>query len=460
MKKALKMKKYLPLFVTSALILLVCVQCNNNPILTIDGGRITGLETETPGVYVYKGIPYAAPPVGELRWKEPQPVIPWDGIKVADTFGPAAIQNDQVPGSFYQKEFFFDGDPVRSEDCLYLNIWTPAPGQPDKKLPVAMWIHGGAYMQGFGHEPEFDGEEWAKRNVILVTINYRLGMPGFLAHPLLTEESPNHTSGNYGILDQVAALKWIKNNILQFGGDPDNLTIFGQSAGAGSVKTLVSSPLTTDVVQKAIIQSSGGLSGLGFDNPLDSAEKTGKEITDLAKLSTLKEMRAYPADSLLKLLSKYMEIKKRWFMLSPNVDGYVTNNSFSNLAKAGKLPDIPFMIGQTGNDMGNMALSIADFCLLLEEQGHQPAYSYSFIRPLPGDSAGAFHSSELWYIFGTLDRCWRPLTEEDHVLSQKMIDYWTNFAKYDDPKGTTYTDWKPYTKDSRYIEILDIEKNP
>ena len=311
-------------------------------------------------------------------------------------------------------------------------------------------------MQGFGHEPEFDGEEWAKRNVILVTINYRLGMLGFLAHPLLTEESPNHTSGNYGILDQIAALKWIKNNIEQFGGDPDNITIFGQSAGAGSVMNLVSSSLTTGLIQKAIIQSGGGLRGIGSSNTLKDAEQTGKEIMDLAGISTLGEMRSLPADSLLKLMSKYMELKKRWIMLSPNVDSYVSDDSFSNIAKSGKLPDIPFMIGHTANDMANIAPSIADFCLLLEEQGHKPAYSYNFIRSLPGDSAGAFHSSELWYIFGTLDRCWRPLTEEDHVLSQKMIDYWTNFVAYGDPKGTTYTDWIPYTKDSKYVEILDV----
>ena len=452
------MKKYAILFVICVFTTMFGFQCDNNPVLTIEGGKITGVETETPGVIVYKGIPYAAPPVGELRWKEPQPVIPWDGIKVTDNFGPAAIQNDQVPGSFYQKEFFFDGDPVRSEDCLYLNIWTPAPGQTNKKLPVAMWIHGGAYMQGFGHEPEFDGEQWAKRNVILVTINYRLGMLGFLAHPLLTEESPNHTSGNYGILDQIAALKWIKNNIEQFGGDPGNVTIFGQSAGAGSVMNLVSSPLTTMLIHKAIIQSGGGLRGNGSPNTLKDAEQTGKEIIDLAGLSTLQEIRSYPADSLLKLLSKYGEIKKRWIMLHPNVDGYVNHDSFISFVKAGRLPDIPFMIGQTENDNGNMAASIADFCILLEEQGHKSAYSYKFIRPLPGDTAGAFHSSELWYVFGTLNRCWRPFIEADYALSKKIVEYWTNFVTYGDPNGKTYTVWKPYTKDSKYIQILDIEK--
>ena len=235
------MLKELNLLLSAVLLL----SCNNpNPVLTIEGGQIQGIQTQTEGVVVYKGIPYAAPPAGSLRWREPQPVLSWEGVLTADKFGAAAIQNDQTPGSFYHKEFFAAGDPERSEDCLFLNIWTPAAGKPEKKLPVAMWIHGGEYAQGFSHEIEFDGEEWAKRGVILVTINYRLGIYGFLAHPLLSAESPHHVSGNYGIFDQLAAIRWIKKNISRFGGDPDNLTVFGQSAGAGSVQALVASPLS------------------------------------------------------------------------------------------------------------------------------------------------------------------------------------------------------------------------
>ena len=218
-----------------------------NPVLEIEGGKIQGVESTVDGVYIYKGIPFAAPPVGDLRWKEPQPVIPWEGVKVADTFGPGSVQVNHDSSNPWTSEFYWE-DPEFSEDCLYLNVWTPAPGKPGKKLPVAMWIHGGAYTGGWGYEPEFDGKVWAERGVVLVTINYRLGVFGFLVHPFLTAESPHHVSGNYGLLDQIAALKWVHANIAAFGGDPDNITILGQSAGAGSVKALVSSPLTGDLI--------------------------------------------------------------------------------------------------------------------------------------------------------------------------------------------------------------------
>jgi Carboxylesterase type B len=213
-----------------------------NPVLEIEGGKIQGVESSVKGIYIYKGIPFAAPPVGDLRWKEPQPVIPWEGVKMADTFGPGSVQVNHDSSNPWTSEFYWE-DPEFSEDCLYLNVWTPAPGKPEKKLPVAMWIHGGAYTGGWGYEPEFDGKVWAEKGVVLVTINYRLGVFGFLVHPFLTEESPNHVSGNYGLLDQIAALKWVHANIAAFGGDPDDITILGQSAGAGSVKALVSSPL-------------------------------------------------------------------------------------------------------------------------------------------------------------------------------------------------------------------------
>ena len=187
-----------------------------NPVLEIEGGKIQGVESSAKGVYVYKGIPFAAPPVGDLRWKEPQPVVPWEGVKVADTFGPGAMQAKHDSSNPWTSEFYWE-DPEFSEDCLYLNVWTPAPGKPGKKLPVAMWIHGGAYTGGWGYEPEFDGKVWAEKGVVLVTINYRLGVFGFLVHPFLTAESPHQVSGNYGLLDQVAALKWIHANIAAFG---------------------------------------------------------------------------------------------------------------------------------------------------------------------------------------------------------------------------------------------------
>jgi para-nitrobenzyl esterase len=433
------------------------LSCNNpNPVLTIEGGQIQGIHTQTEGVVVYKGIPYAAPPAGSLRWREPQPVLSWEGVLTADKFGAAAIQNDQTPGSFYHKEFFAAGDPERSEDCLFLNIWTPAAGKPEKKVPVAMWIHGGGYAQGFSHEIEFDGEEWAKRGVILVTINYRLGIYGFLAHPLLSAESPHHVSGNYGIFDQLAAIRWIKKNISLFGGDPDNLTVFGQSAGAGSVQALVASPLANGLIQKAIIQSGGGLRGLGLGGTLENAEENGKTFFDAAGLTTLEQMRAATVED-IRSLQKEAAAERRGVRTSPVVDGYLSPGTFSDIVTAGQLPQIPYMIGYTADDMGNMRESIADFSLKLHELGRNGAYCYLFARRAPGDDAGAFHSSELWYIFGTLDRAWRPYTEADHVLSQKMIDYWTNFAKKGDPNGVGLPEWKTYTSQNSEFLTLNIE---
>lgn len=444
---------------------------DTNPVLTIEGGKIIGVETCTPGVNVYRGIPYAAPPVGDLRWKEAQPVIPWVGIKCADEFGAAAMQVDRTPGEFYQIEFFPDGDPVRSEDCLYLNVWTSAAGKTDTKLPVAMWIHGGGMMQGFGHEMEFDGEALAKRGVILVTINYRLGLSGFFVHPLLTKESKNHSSGNYGILDQLAALKWINKNIRQFGGDPNNVMIFGQSGGGRSVQTLVASPLTKDLVHKAVIHSSlysfpgvgSGTSGGNQQPLLADLEKLGKDVLDYGNIKTLEEMRAISLDELQDLITRYSKEKNKSVSFIFNIDNYLTIGNFPDLAAAGKILNIPYMIGYCGDDIkiadgtGTMESTIKAFSLAIEQHGHQPAFCYLFDRKMPGDDAGAFHSSELWYVFGTLDRCWRPLTPADYLLSEKMMNYWTNFAKTGDPNGKGLSLWERCSKNNNYFHLFNIE---
>jgi para-nitrobenzyl esterase len=227
------------LFLSIVLSLTSWSQKNSNPVLTIPGGQVKGVETPTKGIIAYKGIPFAAPPVDKLRWREPQPVVPWKGVRAADKYGAAAMQVTWDPQSFYGREWRASGSVPFNEDCLYLNIWTPAAGDKTKKLPVAMWIHGGGYREGFAFEPEMDGgEDWASRGVIFVSVTYRLGVIGFFSHPLLSGESPHGVSGNYGLMDQAAALKWIYDNIEQFGGDPKNITIFGQSAGAGSVQCL------------------------------------------------------------------------------------------------------------------------------------------------------------------------------------------------------------------------------
>ena len=212
-----------------------------SPVLTIEGGQIQGVESEVKGVTVFKGIPYAAPPIGDLRWKEPQPVVPWEGVKVADKYGHPGYQVPHYPGG-YTTEWGYGQEPAYSEDCLYLNVWTKAPGKTDAKLPVAVFIHGGGLREGWAFEPEFEGSEWGAKDVVLVTINYRLGMFGFFSHPDLIAENEHSSSGNYGIMDQIHALKWVRNNIAQFGGDPDNVMIFGQSGGGRSVRTLAGSP--------------------------------------------------------------------------------------------------------------------------------------------------------------------------------------------------------------------------
>lgn len=433
------------------------------PVLTVSGGKIQGVPTQTKDVFVYKGIPFAAPPVGDLRWKAPQPVIPWMGVLKADKFGPACIQADQVETPTpdgqvnYYKEFYTDGDPVRSEDCLYLNVWTPASGKVDAKLPVAVWIHGGAFNHGYGYEIEFDGEAYAKRGVVLVTINYRLGLLGFIAHPALSKENPQKASGNYGLLDQLAAVEWVRQNIRQFGGDPENITCFGQSAGAMSVRCLSASPLAKGKFQRAIIQSGGGLDAMDPTMSLKEAEQMGVEILGNR---TAEELRALTPEEMEEMFSAWLKKQKGWHLLQPILDGYSLIENFAVATKAGHLPERSYMLGGTEQDMAifKTGQSHGDFSLERIKKGAKPAYVYHFARQLPGDNAGAFHSSELWYMFGTLNRCWRPFTIGDRQLSETMLGYWTHFMRTGDPNGRDLAPWAPYTKQTPEIHRFDIEK--
>ena len=218
-------------------------------------GMLQGIPGKDASVTVFRGVPYAAPPIGNLRWRAPQAAHSWAGIRHADRFGNICVQNPLKPGSFYQVEFYESPEPM-SEDCLYLNLWTAASSASEKR-PVMVWLHGGGFVEGSGSLPSFNGERLASKGVVLVTINYRLGVFGFLAHPELTAEDPHHASGNYGMLDQLEALKWVKANIQNFGGDPENVTIFGQSAGASSVLNLCASPLAKGYFRRAIVQSGG-----------------------------------------------------------------------------------------------------------------------------------------------------------------------------------------------------------
>ena len=435
-------------------------QKNSNLVLSIQGGQIKGVETPTKGVVMYKGIPFAAPPVGKLRWREPQPVVPWKGVKIANAYGAAAMQIKWDPQSFYGREWRASGSVPFNEDCLYLNIWTPVAGDKRKKLPVAMWIHGGGYREGFAFEPEMDGgEDWASRGVILVSVTYRLGVIGFFSHPLLSAESPHGVSGNYGLMDQAAALKWIYDNIEQFGGDPNNITIFGQSAGAGSVQSLCASPISKNMVSKAISMSGGGLSNARPGIPLDTAQMANKKFMDYFGKTTLDDMRTLSFDELIQMSQKYLDATKTRIGWSPVIDNYFLKKTFTDAATAKEIPDIPYMIGFTANDLGDMTKPVSDFCALRSTQSIKPAYAYLFQRQLPGDSSGAFHSSDLWYIFHSMKHSWRPFTEGDKALSNQMVDYWTNFAKYGNPNGKSGDVWKPYTTQSPQFLVLDADSN-
>ena len=455
-----------------------------NPVLTIEGGQVEGVKADLKGVYVFRGIPYAAPPIKALRWKPPQPVVPWKGVKLADKFGHPGYQAVHYPGG-YTTEWGYGDEAPYSEDCLYLNVWTKDPGKTDKKLPVALWIHGGGYREGWGSEPEFDGQEWGNKDVVLVSINYRLGVFGFLTHPELSKESPNHVSGNYGILDQIESLKWIQKNIAQFGGDPDNVTIFGQSAGAGSVKTLCESPLARGLFKKAIIMSGGGLNtgagpgagpggraggpggpgGFGGFGPvtLEQAELQTKEILDWAGLTNLAAMRAASTETIYTVGNLYTSVtgKRTRITGAPIVDGYVSIQSFDAAAMDNKLANVPYMIGYTLNDMNNMSAGIAAFALNREKFGDK-VYAYQFARPLPTDGRdnvlkGAFHSSDLWYVFKSLKHSWRPNTPGDWALAEVELTAWSNFAKTGNPNGKTGEKWTPYTKENPRFMVFKLD---
>lgn len=465
--------------------------------IKIQNGLIKGVPCGNPAYTAFKGIPYAKPPVGEYRWRSPVDPEPWEGIRKCDSFPPIAIQRNPTPGEFYQKEFFPVDMPM-SEDCLYLNVWTPA-FTGNEKLPVMVWIHGGAYMQGYGHEMEFDGEAFCKRGVILVTINYRLGVFGFFAHPELSKKCPHKVSGNYGILDQIQALKWVQKNIEAFGGDAGNVTIFGQSAGGGSVQAIVSSSLAKGLFHKAIVQSAGGINTLEGKYTLTEAENLGVELCNKSD-KTIDELMKMSSTELFDSLNTALfsvggGIPR--LRMVPNVDGYVLKDSPGNTIASGKHHDVSYMTGSVSGDgglfggwpvktkdefekaaklmYGNYAdkylklfnvKSDADLERVQKERRkaasmvaprawakahlklkRKPLYIYYFDRDIPGeDHPGAFHSSELWYIFGTLCRCWRPMEAVDYKIEMAMGDYWTNFAKNGDPNGEGLPEWPTFTE--------------
>ena len=396
---------------------------------------------------VYKGIPYAKPPVGALRFRPPQKPMAWRGIREAKKNPPIPWQLDQPRDSFYEKEFYRD-DPSfsnRSEDCLYLNVWTPAEKKEDK-LPVMLWVHGGAFLQGFGHEIEFDGEEYCKRGVILVTIQYRLGIFGFLAHPWL-----ENGDTSLFLQDQLSALEWVYTNIANFGGDPRKITVAGQSAGAISVQALLCADLQKGRIHQAILQSGGGYGQLARRcRTREDALRSGMDFTKHFQISSLPHLQEIEPEKLLQMAAQW---KFPCNLLDMEESSLYDESS----------QKVPCLLGSTKNDLGvtpemlregtpsYLYTGLLEFAKHYGTQGN--CYLYFFERELPGDSAGAFHSAELWYMFGTLNRSWRPFTEEDSRLSQEMLDAWCRFVKTGCP-GRCEEEWSAYRQEDPCIHIF------
>lgn len=420
-------------------------------------GIISG--TETAHAFLFRGVPYAKPPVGDFRFRAPQPIEPWNDVLYAERFGAICPQSSLENSGFYHKEFYSDLNfvPEMCEDCLYLNIWTPKSGR--EKCPVAIWIHGGAFMSGFGSEIAFDGEEYAKRGIILVTINYRLGIFGFFCHPELTAR--DGYSGNYGLLDQMAAIDWVRNHIGAFGGDKDKITVLGQSAGAASVNALLCSPRMHGKIHRAIMQSGGGYkSPLQIDYTLEQLQAIHDDFLKKKNL-TFAEFAMLPADKIVILgeeLTRYAAFNfNSPLILMPVIDGNTIPDRIDRLIETGKTLRVPTLVGTTKHDITVDAAGVEDhrknamytsavaWAKRRNEQG-TASYVYHFMQELPGDKMGAFHSSELWYMFGTLHRSWRPMSRADTELSQEMIGAWAQFIKTGNPGWAPCVQLHPFVK--------------
>lgn len=426
-------------------------------------GIVEGVRGNNQGVTVFKGIPYAAAPVGRLRFAPPQKPESWTGVRLCDRWPKTCVQF-KTHGEFYAKEFY----PVpkeTDEDCLYLNIWTPAVS-PEEKLPVLFWIHGGGFGSGFSYEQEFDGEAMCKRGCVQVTIEYRCNSFGFFAHQRI-KEAFGHT-GNQGLLDQIAALRWVHENIAAFGGDPKNITVHGQSAGAMSTRMHLTSPLCRGMVNRVIIQSGGGLNEWSTMRTEEEQMTYGVELLHLAKM-TFDEVVTRPAEEVYTLLDQAARaagggLGRMGF--HPCIDHYALLAHPGALIGAGDVNTDSILCGMVAGDAGiqtgctrgisaeDRAIAFGSVVALgrhMNRNNRKPIYGYYFDHNLPGDDKGAWHSCELWYMFGTLGRCWRPWTGYDYVLSDAMVDYWCSFARCGDPNTEGRPRWPAYTEGTPVI---------
>lgn len=413
-------------------------------------GPIVGTSCQWPGVAAFKGIRYAT----AGRWEYPKLVTHWDGVYDASQYGncsyqPRAFYNEEdVPEkAFYYNEFRRGEHYTYDEDCLFLNIWTPEDAGPDSKLPVLFYIHGGGFTGGCGHEKHFDGPVWPTHGVIGVTINYRLGPMGFVCLPELAEEA-GHT-GNYALYDQLTALQWVRANIAAFGGDVDNITLMGQSAGGMSVQQLCFSPLAQPYFARAVLCSGGGVMKAMPTPTPEALYPFWQDVMARAGCSDLAQLRAIAPDALFSAWDAAKKANPKAAMAAaPVIDGQLVTGSGADILAAGGQKNCPYLIGTTSEDVAppiffKMARS---YCRAQADQGKQLSYCYFFDRQLPGDDNGAWHSSDLWYWFGTLDHCWRPMTRKDRDLSAQMVAALMNFCRTGNPNGEALPAWLPIQK--------------
>ncbi len=484
---------------TVAAVALLCVRpaAAQIGIVSVTGGRVEGVTAD--GVTSFKGIPFAAPPVGNLRWRAPHPVRAWSGIKKADHFAPSCMQDPMwapILGS----------PPALSEDCLYLNVWTPA-RSARARLPIMVWVYGGGLTQGTTSAPVYEGTHLAGKGVVVVSVAYRLGALGFLADPELSGESPYHVSGNYGVLDLIAALRWVRTNITKFGGDPSRVTIFGESAGGSLVAVLAASPLAKGLFQR-VLSESGVISGDGgpsiWSNML-AAETTGEHFLAKLGVRNITAARALSAEALVKALGERQ--------ILPVIDGHLLQGNLYELFQAHRFSDTPLLLG-TNSDEGRMFVapgatparfeaqvrkqfgSDADAILALyphttnaeaeqatrdverdsllawsawawanlySRKDNDDVYLYYFDRYSPQAPLGPTHSAEIGYVFGNLVSTVKdapfalsgPPGPADIALSKLIQSYWVNFARTGDPNGPALPHWPAFSSSSQRVMYLD-----
>lgn len=504
----------------------ICVSArsDNQLVVPVTGGAVEGVQAAPGGGAMFKGIPFAQPPIGKLRWREPLPITPWKGVRDATHYSAACMQNPLGTGGFltplaklYVKEYP-QATMTMSEDCLYLNVWTPAWPPPQAAAPVMVWIHGGSNVIGSGTEGSYDGSALARKGVVVVTINYRLGRLGFFSHPELTRESPHHASGNQGLLDQVAALQWVHDNIAQFGGNPGQVTVFGESAGSIDSGLLLCSPLAEGLVQRAIMESGPVLLEMNAAKR-EKGEHFGSEAARLLGLSggsEIDRLRALPAGT---VMEKINGVAKAAGDPGTVVDGWFLREAPGRIFARGRELPVDFIIGNNGREMsafranagGGSASSVggnsqaqmvrvfygsstpivlgmflmdnalgrteaADSWLndviaacpemamasLHATTGHR-AYVYQFDREVPGNgqkALGSFHGLEIPYVFGTMrDPSWNwlPFEPIDSRLSEIVQSYWTNFAKTGNPNQFNLPGWLAF--DSREQSAMQFGKS-